>query len=379
VNTALQCCPEPSGFGPNRRQWLADLGTWALTSRALTSGAQIGGAAGAATIAQAPYNHAAEPTRADLDGLYTARVDRAIVQGLAYLRSRQKDNGAFVTAGWGDNVGVCGLAGISLLSRGVRVGAGADGQMLESLGRFVLENYQDSGYIVSPGKSSHGPMYEHGFATLFLAELYGAAVRLEIRAKLQGAVDLILASQNKQGGWRYEPRPSDADVSVTVCQVMALRAARNAGIAVPAEAMERAIGYVRRCQNPDGGFMYQSTGGDSRFALTAAAVVAMYNAGIYEGPEIDQAIDYLTRSGISKPNVTTYYFYAHYYSVQAFWNRGGQVWEQWYRRLSDQLLGLQNSSGNWTEVNSNHGSEYATAMACIILNMPRTVLPIFQR
>jgi len=39
----------------------------------------------------------------------------------------------------------------------------------------------------------------------------------------------IIESQNAEGGWRYNPRPFDADISVTVCQMMALRSAKNAG------------------------------------------------------------------------------------------------------------------------------------------------------
>ena len=83
-------------------------------------------------------------------------------------------------------------------------------------------------------------MYSHGFATLFLAECYGMSKRTELRDKLSLAVKLIVNSQNKEGGWRYYPKKEDADISVTVCQVMALRAAHNAGIHVPKETIDRA-------------------------------------------------------------------------------------------------------------------------------------------
>ena len=84
-----------------------------------------------------------------------------------------------------------------------------------------------------------GPMYEHGFATLFLAEVYGMSPRDDMRDKLARAVDLIVRTQNAEGGWRYQPRREDADISVTICQVMALRAARNAGLKVPNETVDR--------------------------------------------------------------------------------------------------------------------------------------------
>ena len=110
-------------------------------------------------------------------------------------------------------------------------------------------------------------MYGHGFATMFLAECYGMSPRPELREKLAKAVKIIVNSQNKEGGWRYQPVRADADISVTVCEIMALRAARNAGLFVPNETIDRAIDYVKRSQNADGGFMYMIQGGES--ALSA--------------------------------------------------------------------------------------------------------------
>ncbi len=74
---------------------------------------------------------------------------------------------------------------------------------------------------------------------------------------------------------------------------MALRAARNAGIYVPRDTIDRCIEYVKRSQNADGGFMYMIQGGQSAFPRSAAGVVALYSAGIYEGPEIEKGLDYL--------------------------------------------------------------------------------------
>lgn len=318
------------------------------------------------------------PARSDFDELYTADVDQAIRSGLTMLLLNQADDGSFSNEEVGRNVGVCSLIGLALLSRGVRSGFGRAGQALQKVGRYVLAASKESGFLTVSGATSHGPMYEHGFATLFLAELHGTDPSLDIRPRLSSAVDLIVRSQNGQGGWRYDPRPTDADLSVTVCQVMALRAARNAGVGVAKETIDRAVGFIRRSQNPDGGYMYQLTGGASRFPLTAAAVVALYNAGIYESSEIDAAIKYLQENfaKCSTLQREIHFYYAHYYSVQAFWHRGGEPWKQWYLRLRRIILQLKNDKQGWFDI---YSSEYGTAMACLILNMPRTVLPIFQR
>ena len=101
-------------------------------------------------------------------------------------------------------------------------------------------------------------MYAHGFATLFLAEVYGMTGDDRVKEPLVRAVHLIQKTQNDEGGWRYTPAPYDADISVTICQVMALRAARDAGIKVEKSVIDDAVRYVQGLQNADGGFNYQA-------------------------------------------------------------------------------------------------------------------------
>lgn len=221
-------------------------------------------------------------------------------------------------------------------------------------------------------------MYGHGFASLFLAEVYGTINRDDLQRKLNSAIGLIVRSQNSDGGWRYDPQPRDADLSVTICQMMALRAARNAGIYVPGEVIRQAVDFVRRCQNPDGGFMYQITGGESRYPLTAGAIVALQNAGRYQGKELDDAYAYLSErpNEYLSPLRSNYFFYAHYYSVQAFYQLGAAAWLDWYHKLAGTILKSQLVDGSWLDYTDRF---YATTMAIIILNTPRSLLPIFQR
>lgn len=335
------------------------------------------GLTGATLIPEALHAEAFPP-RVDLDALYDKDVDNAVRSGLSLLLARQKPDGTFQSTDQGRWVGVCSLAGLALLSRGVRSGSGEAGEALRRIGEYVLSQVQASGFLSATGETSHGPMYDHGFGTLFLAELFGTDRELDIRSKLASAVELIVRTQNSEGGWRYNPAPVEADLSVTVCQMMALRAARNAGFGVAKQTIDRAVDYVRRSQNADGGYMYRITGGESRFPLTAAAVVALYNAGIYEGDEIESAINYLYVNAAANNSLERngFFYYAHYYSVQAFWHQGGEPWQKWYKGLKKTLLLLRNAQGGWFDYNS---IEYGTAMACLILNMPRTVLPIFQR
>ena len=92
-----------------------------------------------------------------------------------------------------------------------------------------------------------------------------------MKNKLEKMIKVIISSQNPQGGWRYQPIARDADISVTVLAVVALRAAKNGGLSVPQKTINDAVNYVRKCFNErDGGFGYQPSQG-SGFARTAAA------------------------------------------------------------------------------------------------------------
>ena len=311
--------------------------------------------------------------------LISRETDRAIDRGLAYLAARQHDDGSFGSGGYSRNVAVCALSGMAFMSGGSTPGRGPYGKQVEACVSFILENTDDEGFISVQESSSHGPMYGHGFATLFLAEAYGMAQRPDIREKLAKAVEQIVSTQNKDGGWRYQPQRKDADLSVTVCQIMALRAARNAGISVPRETVERCIDYVKRSQNADGGFMYMVQGGQSAFPRSAAGVVALYSAGIYEGKEITSGINYIMdhipRRG-AEPRGAAYYYYGHYYAVQAMWHTGGERWTRWYIAIRDAMMARQEKNGAWM---NSICPEYGTAMGCIVLQMPNNYLPIFQR
>ena len=192
---------------------------------------------------------------------------------------------------------------------------------------------------------------------------------------------MCFRSGRNPGGWRYNPVPYDADVSVTICQVMGLRSARNAGIKVPKKTIDRAVRYVRDCQNPDGGFRYMIQPGGSAWPRTAAGVAALFYAGIYEDDSIKRGLDYLVRSaspGDSNRRFgRSHFFYGHYYAVQAMFIAGDEQWAKWWPSVRKLFLELQTTAGSWTSPQT--GSAYATAMSLIVLQMPKRSLPIFQK
>ncbi|MCO6047845.1 terpene cyclase/mutase family protein [Aeoliella sp. ICT_H6.2] len=302
----------------------------------------------------------------------------AIDKGLEFLASQQNEDGSFRSNSMGRNPAVVGLGGMAFLASGSTPDRGPYGREVSRAVDYLIANTRPDGFICPPGGQGHGPMYGHGFATLFLGEVYGMTPREDLRDSLSRSIELIVRTQNSEGGWRYNPVPADADLSVTICQIMALRAARNAGLHVPKETIDKCEEYVKKCQEPDGGFSYMLDNRGSMFPRSAAGVVALYSAGIYEGPEIERGLAYLDRHlpNAAQAGRESHYFYGHYYAIQAMWHAGGNRWQRWYPAIRDTLVRSQRADGAWQD---SVGPEYATAMSCIILQIPNNALPIFQR
>lgn len=312
----------------------------------------------------------------------TTAQQKCVAHGLQWLGEQQGDDGGFGGSPYSGadtrHAGITALAGLAFMEAGNLPGRGKYGRQVQRCLDFILDNCQENGLIVSD--HSHGPMYGHGFATLFLGEIYGMTGDEAVREKLIKAVRLIERTQNEQGGWRYQPVPYDADISVTICEIMALRAARDAGIDVDKDVIDKAVKYVKACQNDDGGFCYQAEmhGAGSGYARSAAGVAALYYAGAFQSDEIEKGLRYLARftPGTGEQAAEGMYFYGNYYAVQAMFLAGGNYWASFYPAIRDQLIDRQDkSNGSW---NGEAGDAYATSMALIILQMPNRYLPVYN-
>ncbi len=328
-------------------------------------------------------------------------------RGLAYLASNQRENGAWsADVGYkledsyrvwnydSAHVGVTALAGMAFLAGGHVPGRGPYGKVVERATNYLLKHIRSDGYITD----NETRMYSHAFATLFLAEVYGMNQRDDVRPTLQKAVDLIVASQNTQGGWRYQPHVADADMSVAACQVMALRAARNIGIRVPRQTIDKAVKYVRdsAVREEDslflspytvpGMFRYQpQVRSRASEPLTAAGITILHGAGVYADADIENGFRVLDRrlepfsmEYGPRYNGHYYFYYGHYYAVQAYHIAGGKRYEKYFRFIERVLLQMQKEDGSWPN-RIGPGPAYGTATACLILQIPKEYLPIFQR
>ena len=158
----------------------------------------------------------------------------AVIKGaLRWLASKQLPNGAWGSSGEEQRyaIAMTGFALMAFQAGGHLPGEGEHGKNVTLGMQYLLDQISPEGLIGSRNSGQY--MYSHGISAIALGELYGQTRSPAMRPKLEKMIRIIIGSQNAEGGWRYRPVPADADISVTVLQVVALRAAKNGGIDVP--------------------------------------------------------------------------------------------------------------------------------------------------
>ena len=301
----------------------------------------------------------------------------SINRGLQWLAESQNDDGSFGNKG--HTVADTSVALMAFMLPGHVPGRGVYGRPMENAISFLVNHAQEQrGYLGT--STNHAGMYEHGLAILALSEAWGQSKNPRIRDTLRRAVDITLRAQNSQGGWRYNPEPRDADLSMSAMHIVALNSAKEAGISVPDTTIQRATEYVLSTQNENnGGFAYTDRNGQGQpgFARTAAGVMSLIMCGQRRHAATARGMAYLKAYPEGKFSYKFPRFhYAHYYAVQCMYQFGEREFRQWYPRLASSIMEAQNKDGRWS---SSHGDHFGTPMSILILGVPYRYLPIYQR
>lgn len=306
---------------------------------------------------------------------------KAIDRGLKFLLTSQNTDGS-----WSMENGDYAIAGTSLglmafMVEGHFPGFGEYGDALDRAKNYLIKRNQDS-----PSGAMGVKMYEIGLFTIAMSELWGMTKDPEdnkkIQAALERSVEIILRSQSPLGGWRYAPRPdAGQDTSVTAMVFVSLASAREAGVLIPNETIDRLTNYLRdqAFDEKRGGFGYQGKG--YTIACTAGGVYAAQLAGNRDTEWVQAALNTLEnepRMFSRKDN--GHFYYSHYYAMQAMVQAGDERYAKWYPKIRDALIDLQQPDGSWVEKKGEKEDyPHKTPMAIIILGTPNRYIPVYQR
>lgn len=337
----------------------------------------------------APVSQAADPPGGLLQPTVLDReVDKAVVKATGFLVEAQRPDGGWQLDSYGgETTSMAALSLMALLAAGHAPGEEPYAGTFRRGVDYLLAHQQPSGLIVD--KFQHGPLYCHGISTLLLAEIVGQtepAQAARTRKALEQAVYALLEAQavpkspRHAGGWRYSLAVNDSDLSVTAWQLLALRAAKNAGCDIPADSIDQAVDYVKRCADRRrGGFGYQPEGGNST-TMTAAGITALQVCGAHDAEELQAALPVL-RMRLPRYR-DRYFFYASYYSSVALHQHGGDDWTVAKEALFRELVGRQATDGSWVAPDGSEkpfGKVYATTLAVLALTVEYGYLPIYQK
>jgi len=301
--------------------------------------------------------------------LLVREIDDAYLKGLGFLAGSQDERGCWSDSSYGSEPGVVGMSILAFLARGDDPEFGPYRSHYKKALDYLLKAQNAStGYIGSS-------MYNHGFATLALAEAYGLTNDLRIGPALEKATKLIVSSQknNPKGGWRYSPESQDADTTVSGAQMVALFAARNAGVKVPEEAIDRGKEYILSCQDSSGGFGYTSSSG-ANLPRTAIGSLILSLAKDTDSDAYENSIEYLKEN--AKFGDQGHKFYSLYYTSQAMFRASPSLWNSWNSQNFKTLQSSQTDNGSW---NGSYGKTFATSAALLSLALNYRYLPIYER
>jgi hypothetical protein len=314
-----------------------------------------------------------------------ADTDKAVQQSLDYLASLQKRQGYWEANEGQYRVAMTALAGTAMLAEGSTTTTGRYAKSIRLAVDFLVSMSRPNGLIGF--RDDYHYTYGHGYSMVFLSQVYGEEEdekrREELREVLTKAVQFCADAQTSRGGWGYVSAAEGNDFdegSTCITQVQGLRACRNAGIPVSREIIDRAKKYIEECTTTEGGVQYSIRGGGARPPITAAALAAMFNAGEYDTELTTRMREYCKRNIWPERNLSSsngFWHYMHFYFAQVVYRTGGEDWQRYRSELTTKLLREMQSGGGWAD--AQVGTVYATSLNCMMLQLEKGFLPIYQR
>ncbi len=309
-------------------------------------------------------------------------------RSLAHLATTQQEDGAWPGAS-NNGSGITGICVMAFMASGGDPDFGPYAENIRrAVRRIIGDQDAQTGHIAGGG---HGSMYHHGLALLALSEAYGVVNdrllwqgndtpvenRRTVGQALALAVRCALTAQKKNpfGAWRYSPTSRDADTTVSGTVLMGLLGARNAGIEIPNEAVEKALSFFKLNTMRDGNVSYQPASNHGDGICRASIATLVYAVGKRKDlPEYKAAAGFVKQR--MDQDVTQHAFYTRYYQAQALFHSDIEAWKAWNQRTVEKLQEMQQADGS---ISSPYGPAYGTGMSVLALALNYRLLPVYER
>jgi hypothetical protein len=211
-------------------------------------------------------------------GVTREEVERAIREGVGYLKRHQRDDGSWPDVEGEARSGTTSLVTLALLTAGEKVDSPVVHRSLELLRKFKPEDLRST--------------YAIGLQTMVFAAAEPERDKLRIAAN----VEWLERAQIKPGdpvywpgSWTYTDfkRGKHGDNSNSQYALLGLHAASEVGVPVKPEVWTLARAYWERWQKNDGSWAYTPDSPASTASMTCAGISSLIISGLrrYQGQE----------------------------------------------------------------------------------------------
>lgn len=285
---------------------------------------------------------------------------------------------------WEADTALTGLALLSYLGAGYTQ---TDGKYADTVGKgldYLLLIQKPDGDL--RGRSRVVGMYCHAMATIALCEAYALTGEERLREPVERAIGYIIRARARDGlAWRYSPGESIGDTSILGWVVMALKSAREVGIAIPSQVQNGVVTWLGNVATGEAmGLARYQPRDKVTPTMTAEAWVCRQFLGVGgPGAASSEAAEFLLKNPSDRG---THNFYYLYYGTLAMYQHGGEPWFRWNARVRDELIKLQrvrgHMVGSWDPDDSLYGSRggrvYCTALATLSLEVYYRYLRLYD-
>ena len=223
------------------------------------------------------------------------------------------------------------------------------------------------------------------------AEAYGLTKDDRLRPVLQSALKYLLRSQqDRAGGWRETPDGAD-ELATSVWDVMALRTAQYAHVAVPRKALKRAEMFTEDCgagPADNRQSLYANTPGDQPNAMATATGLFVRQLLGWQKSEPALAtgcrflMNHLPLENADALGDNETWFFA----TQVLRNMEGDDFDLWNHLIQTHLVRTQERKspvrGSWRPLEEaaapRQSRMYATVLSLLTLQVPYRHLPLYR-